>query len=59
MNSTGVLNSLEIYNPSTNTWSSGAPMPVATGGMSFVLGSNGYIYMFGGITSTHVSTTYR
>lgn len=59
-NLTNVLNTLEIYNPSTNTSAAGAPMPVAIRGMAAALGSNGLIYMFGGVSSSApVASTYR
>jgi hypothetical protein len=59
-NSSALLSSLEIYNPATNSWSLGAPMPVAIRGMAFALGSNGSIYMFGGANSSAtVTSTYR
>lgn len=58
-NPSTVFNSLEIYNPATNTWSVGAPMPVATRGMSVALGSNGAIYAISGVTNTPVSNVYK
>jgi N-acetylneuraminic acid mutarotase len=57
--SSAALSSLEIYNPSTNAWSAGAALPVATSGMATALGSNSLIYKFGGVTSALVATVYR
>jgi N-acetylneuraminic acid mutarotase len=44
------VNSMEVYNPNTNAWAAGAPMPVATRSMAYTLGSDGLIYVFGGLT---------
>ena len=43
----GNLNANEAYDPSTNTWSTKAPMPTARGGLASVA-INGNIYSFGG-----------
>ena len=58
-NSGGLLNSLEIYNTGKNTWSPGAPMPGASRGMSFALGSNGFIYVVNGFSTTSGTDLYR
>jgi N-acetylneuraminic acid mutarotase len=56
-NSTGILSSLEIYDPNTNTWSTGANMPSGRRGMFFTLGSNGLIYAIGGRSASNTSTS--
>ena len=44
---TGVLiTTLEIYDPATNSWSYGNPMPVGDRGMGYAIDNNGYIYSF-------------
>ncbi|ANE51437.1 kelch repeat-containing protein [Flavisolibacter tropicus] len=58
-NSTGLLNSLEIYNPVTNTWTAGAPMPGAARGVAATLGTDGSIYVFGGFIETVSTAVYR
>ena len=42
---------VQIYNPATNTWSLGAPIPFATGSASTAL-INGLVYYAGGIDLT-------
>jgi N-acetylneuraminic acid mutarotase len=42
---TGVL---EVYNPTTNSWSTRAPMPTPRYGLAAVLGNDGKIYAIGG-----------
>jgi N-acetylneuraminic acid mutarotase len=37
----------QIYNPSTNTWSTGTPLPIAVGAASAAV-VNGVLYVFGG-----------
>lgn len=59
VNTTGPLTSLEIYNPATNTWSPGAPMPGASRGMSFALGFNGMIYVVSGYDVSLTTSLYR
>jgi N-acetylneuraminic acid mutarotase len=56
ISSTGLLNALEIYNPATNTSSTGASMPTGSRGMSFALGSNGAIYVVSGLGSASLNT---
>jgi N-acetylneuraminic acid mutarotase len=41
-------NSVEVYSPATNRWSSGAPLPEARAGLSAVTGTDGRIYAIGG-----------
>lgn len=53
------LNSIEIYNPASNSWTAGAPLPQATRGMATALGFNGAIYIFGGVSGTIISNAYR
>ena len=45
---------MQIYDPATNTWTTGAPMPFAAGSSSSAL-INGQVYVAGGIIGT--STT--
>ncbi|MCB2376462.1 T9SS type A sorting domain-containing protein [Hymenobacter sp. BT635] len=42
------FNSLDIYNPATNTWSAGAPLPIVLRGHAHTVGADGQIYSFGG-----------
>src|SRR5262249_25837542 len=54
----GVTNTTRIYDIATNTWTTGAPMPVALSDMPTVLW-NGIIYVAGGYTgSGTVNTLY-
>jgi len=48
LSSTDYLNTVEVYDPSTNTWSMGAPMPTSRAGLAAVRGSDGRIYAIGG-----------
>ena len=48
-------NSLYIYDPSTNSWSTGAPMPTAREGASAVV-VNGKLYVLGGDNGAELST---
>ncbi|MDY7077431.1 MAG: kelch repeat-containing protein [Chloroflexota bacterium] len=53
-NASGALDSVEIYDPATDTWTSGPSMPgakstpsaVAGGGLIYVLGGNELVYCF-------------
>ena len=47
-NGSGVLNTVEAYNPKTNSWTSEAPMPTARGYLAAALGPDGRIYAIGG-----------
>lgn len=42
------LNTVEAYDPATNTWSARAPMPTARYGLAAVSGPDGRIYAIGG-----------
>ena len=53
----GNLNANEAYDPSTNTWSTKAPMPTARGGLASADTINGNIYSFGGEAPTLVFNT--
>ena len=51
------LKTLEVYNPVTNTWKTLAPMHVARDGPAAVTGSDGRIYVIGGLgTSAYLSS---
>lgn len=39
---------VDIYNPSTDTWSTAAPMPTGRWGFGAAVATNGHIYVFGG-----------
>jgi N-acetylneuraminic acid mutarotase len=56
----GELNSVEIYNPVTDTWRSGPPMSVARGGFGAAVapvGEDGRIYVAGGEVLTGARET--
>ena len=42
------LSTVEIYDPKTNAWTTGAPMPTRRGYMAATLGPDGLIYVIGG-----------
>jgi hypothetical protein len=46
------LNTVEIYDPTKNTWSEGAPMPTARAYLAVVAGTDGFIYAIGGSDSS-------
>ena len=48
----GVLASMEVYDPATNTWSAKASMPSAKGSPGAAV-ANGRIYVFGGDTQVY------
>jgi len=54
------LSVVEAYDPTTKTWTTKAPLPVPTYGMSAIT-RDGIIYGIGGVvgTGTQVSTVYR
>jgi hypothetical protein len=47
----GVLNTVEIYDPTTNSWLTDAPMPTARQSLG-VVGVNGIVYAIGGYGGT-------
>jgi N-acetylneuraminic acid mutarotase len=51
------LATLEVYNPTNNSWTSLAPMPTARYDLSAVLGPDGRIYVIGGIGVNGVLNT--
>lgn len=53
-NNSSVFNSVDIYNSTTNTWTSGPAMPVATRGASAVYYNNN-IYVVGGYDSGQIN----
>jgi N-acetylneuraminic acid mutarotase len=54
------LNSVEMYTTNTLSWTAVSPMPVATRGMSYVLGPDNQIYSFGGFgAGNYHNQSYR
>lgn len=49
--STPVLDTTEVYDPDTDTWSSRTPMPTPRDGHAGVLGADGKIYIMGGAST--------
>src|SRR5437870_5339440 len=54
--STLVYATAEAYAPSTNTWSTAAPMPTARYGLAAVEGTDGRIYAIGGMGADFTPT---
>lgn len=52
-----LLTSLEIYDPKTNTWQAGAPMPKANQELAFASGPDDHIYVIGSHGSGSDATT--
>src|SRR5260370_6465419 len=50
---------VEVYDPSSNTWSDRNPMPVILFGAAAVAPGNGKIYTFGGVLSGNVVQQYE
>jgi N-acetylneuraminic acid mutarotase len=46
--SVSLKNTVEVYDPVTNSWSTAAPMPTARDGMTAAAGPDGRIYVMGG-----------
>lgn len=53
----GILNSVEAYNPSTNTWTAVASMSTARADLAAVTGPDGRIYAIGGVNYSGVVNT--
>jgi N-acetylneuraminic acid mutarotase len=54
------LSSLEIYNPTTNVWRSGAAAPQVMRGQAAAVGNDGLVYSFGGASDFNVlGSSYR
>ncbi len=53
------FNSLEIYDPATNTWSAGAAYPFVGRGMASTVGNDGLVYSFSGVSGDFVANSYR
>lgn len=49
----GSLTTVEIYDPATDTWTTGEPMPTARTGHKAVTGPDGRIYLIGGYSLDH------
>ncbi len=59
-NGSAPINTLNIYNTTTNTWSTGAPIPPAGGGFGVgVCQVNGRIFLAGGATSFTLGWEYH
>jgi N-acetylneuraminic acid mutarotase len=57
-NSQEILNTVEAYNPFSNTWSTVAPMPTPRSDPAAATGLDGRIYVFGGLDeSFNISNT--
>src|ERR1051325_337849 len=50
-NASGRLDTVEAYDPSTNTWTTVTPMPTARNHLAGTLGSDNRIYAIGGVCS--------
>ncbi|MBA3259133.1 MAG: hypothetical protein H0T68_06685 [Gemmatimonadales bacterium] len=60
-NGSTVLTKVEVYNPSTNTWTTKAPLPSARWRTNGAPSLNGVVYVAGGIgagTAGHTKTLY-
>ena len=55
----GAFNTLNIYNPTTDTWSTGANLPAITRGAAYVLGPDSSIYCFGGYDPGELNASYK
>lgn len=55
INASGILKTVEAYDPKTNTWTPLAPMPTARDGLGGALGQDGKIYAVGGPTESYVN----
>jgi N-acetylneuraminic acid mutarotase len=55
------LSSLEIYDAATNTWRTGASVPIVMRGQASAVATDGRVYSFGGFSTTQgaISATYR
>ena len=51
-----VLNTVQAYNPATNTWTIEASMPTASDQPAAVAGDNGLLYVFGGYNGSWLNT---
>jgi serine/threonine-protein kinase len=50
-NTSGRLDTVEVYNTSTNKWDSAAPMPTARNHLAATVGPDNLIYAIGGVSS--------
>ena len=50
-NASGRLDTVEVYDPSTNTWAKAAPMPTARNHLAATMGPDNLIYAIGGVSS--------
>lgn len=51
-NANGRLDTVEVYDPNTNTWAKAAPMPTARNHLAASVGPNGLIYAIGGVSKS-------
>jgi hypothetical protein len=55
-NGTGFLNTVEAYQPATNTWATMTSMPTARGFLAAATGPDGRIYAIGGFNGGYLNT---
>jgi N-acetylneuraminic acid mutarotase len=58
-NGSDLLNSMQVYNTNTSAWAAGAPMPTASRGFAYAIGSDKFIYTFGGYGTGFMNQSYR
>jgi len=55
-----ILNSMQVYTTNDFAWAAGAPMPAASRGFAYAIGSDKLIYVFGGYgTTDYVNQSFR
>jgi N-acetylneuraminic acid mutarotase len=59
VSASSLLSSLEIYEAATNTWRSGADLPLTVRGQASAAGLDGRVYSFGGAAPTITNNSYR
>jgi Kelch motif len=51
-NAGGALDTVEVFNPITNTWATGTSLPAACWGLAAAVGPDGLIYAMGGVDAS-------